>query len=80
MPTVKDAVIGYINERIAPNFEPSENHTLLEDLNLDSLDIVELAMYLEDALGIVIDDEDGFRESNTLGDMISFVRQKTGLE
>lgn len=80
MPTVKEAVIEYINGSIAPNFELNEDHTLSEDLNLDSLDMVELAMHLEDSLGIVIDDEDGFRESKTVGDLISFVRKTTGLE
>ena len=80
MPTVKEAVIGYIHERISPGFEPTDDHTLVEDLNLDSLDMVELAMHLEDSLEIVLDDEEGFREAKTLGDLISFVSRKTGLE
>lgn len=80
MPTVKEAVLGYINERISPDFKPLEDHSLVGDLNLDSLDIVELAMHLEDSLGIVLDDEEGFRKAETLGDLISFVRRKTGLE
>ena len=80
MPTVKEAVLGYINEHISPDFKPLEDHSLVGDLNLDSLDIVELAMHLEDSLGIVLDDEEGFRKAETLGDLISFVRRKTGLE
>lgn len=48
--------------------------SFLEDLNADSLDIVELIMALEDELEMEIPDEDveGFK---TVGDVVNYVKQ-----
>lgn len=48
--------------------------SFLEDLNADSLDIVELIMALEDELEMEIPDEDveGFK---TVGDVVEYVKQ-----
>jgi len=48
----------------------------IEDLNADSLDIVELVMGLEDEFGLEISDEEaeGIR---TVGDAIKFIEEKT---
>ncbi|MGL4847930.1 MAG: acyl carrier protein [Clostridium sp.] len=47
--------------------------SFLEDLNADSLDIVELIMALEDELDMEIPDEDveGFK---TVGDVVTYVK------
>lgn len=47
--------------------------SFIEDLNADSLDIVELIMALEDELDMEIPDEDveGFK---TVGDVVSYVK------
>lgn len=48
--------------------------SFIEDLNADSLDIVELIMALEDELEMEIPDEDveGFK---TVGDVVSYVKE-----
>jgi len=48
---------------------------LEEDLNLDSLDLVELAMELEDAFGFMISDEEALG-LKTVGDVIEFSKAK----
>ena len=49
---------------------------LVEDLNADSLDIVELLMLLEDEYGIVIADEDAVK-LNTIGDIVNYISNQT---
>ncbi|MCK5540642.1 MAG: acyl carrier protein, partial [Deltaproteobacteria bacterium] len=43
---------------------------------LDSLDIVDMVVVLEEALGIKIRDDEGLREIRTLGDIHQFILQK----
>lgn len=49
---------------------------LVEDLNADSLDIVELLMLLEDEYGIVIADEDAVK-LNTIGDIVNYISNQS---
>ena len=67
-----------VREIIADKLSISEDEitmdsSLLEDLNADSLDIVELIMALEDELDMEIPDEDaeGFV---TVGDVVKYVK------
>ena len=67
-----------VREIIADKLSISEDEitmdsSFLEDLNADSLDIVELIMALEDELDMEIPDEDaeGFV---TVGDVVKYVR------
>ena len=46
-----------------------------EDLNADSLDVVELIMDIEDAMGIKVDDEDA-TEMSTVGDIVKYIEAK----
>jgi len=80
MPTVEETILGYLKDYTSPGFTPALEHRLLEDLNLDSLDIVELSMHLEESLDIILDDDDGIRKSKTVGDLVSFIRKRTGLQ
>ncbi len=48
----------------------------IEDLNADSLDIVELVMGLEDEFGLEISDEEA-ENIRTVGDAIKFIEEKT---
>ena len=48
----------------------------IEDLNADSLDIVELIMGLEDEFGLEISDEEA-ENIRTVGDAIKFIEEKT---
>jgi acyl carrier protein len=49
-----------------------ENHTLVEDLNCDSLDIVEITMNVEDLYDISVPDE-YVQKVRTVGDMVDGV-------
>ena len=46
-----------------------------EDLNADSLDIVELIMALEEEFGINVEDEDA-ENVETVGDVVSAIKEK----
>lgn len=46
--------------------------SIKDDLNADSLDIVELMMDLEEECGITIPDEDAVKMS-TIGDIVSYI-------
>lgn len=48
--------------------------SFIEDLNADSLDIVELIMTLEDELDLEIPDED-VEKFVTVGDVVNYVRE-----
>lgn len=50
--------------------------SLLEDLEADSLDIVELQMSLEDECGLTIADED-LRGMKTVGDILTYLNTHT---
>ena len=52
----------------------NESH-LQEDLNADSLDLIELTMALEEAFDIDIPDEDA-EKLNTVGDVVKYVEGK----
>lgn len=67
-----------IKEIIADKLSISEDEitmdsAFLEDLNADSLDIVELIMALEDELDMEIPDEDA-ENFVTVGDVVNFVK------
>lgn len=47
---------------------------LKEDLNADSLDIVEIIMSVEEEFGIQIDDEDAL-EFKTVGDVVQYIEK-----
>ncbi|MGI6395320.1 MAG: acyl carrier protein [bacterium] len=49
--------------------------SLMEDLEVDSLDAVEIIMKIEDAFGVDIPDED-VNEFKNLGDIASYVKAK----
>lgn len=52
----------------------TQSTLLKEDLNADSLDIVEIIMSVEEEFGIQIDDEDalGFK---TVGDVVGYIEK-----
>jgi acyl carrier protein len=49
-----------------------ESASFAEDLEADSLDLVELVMQLEDSLGVTID-EDDLAEVRTVGDALDVI-------
>ena len=59
MSSVQDRVIAIVAEQLrVPADDVSPSSHLLDDLNADSLDLVELVMSLEEEFGTEISDED----------------------
>lgn len=58
--------LGCEEEKVTPEA------SLMEDLEADSLDIVELQMSLEDECGLTIADED-LRSMKTVGDILAYL-------
>lgn len=53
----------------------SEGTSFVDDLNLDSLDIVELMMKMEDEFGVEIPEEDA-EGLKTVGDVVKYIENK----
>ena len=74
-------IIDLINTALQEEFELEEEDMkpealLFEDLELDSLDIVDLVVVLEKAFQFKIREEDSIQEIRTLGDIHRFVINK----
>jgi acyl carrier protein len=73
--------IGIINDSMVKEFELDpetmipEAH-LVKDLEMDSLDFVDLVVVLQEAFGIKLRNDSSVREINTLGDLHDLVLQK----
>lgn len=48
---------------------------LQDDLGIDSLDVVELMMAMEDAFAIAIDDKE-MKDLRTIGDIVAYLQNK----
>ena len=73
---MEDKVIKMIAKKL--NKKPEDinlNSRLVEDLQADSLDVVELLMLLEDEYGIIIEDEEAVK-LNTIGDIVKYLSAK----
>ena len=83
---MNEEVIALINSSLAEEFELNTEDmvpeaTLFEDLELDSLDIVDMVIVLENAFSFKIKEEKEIRKIVTLGDIHDFViSKKTELE
>ena len=74
-------VIDLVNTALEEEFELEEEDMqpealLFDDLELDSLDIVDLVVVLENAFQFKIREEDSIQEIRTLGDIHRFVINK----
>lgn len=73
---MEEKIIKMIAEKLGKKPETiTVNSRLVEDLNADSLDIVELLMLLEDEYGITIPDEEAVK-LNTIGDIVNFLTKQ----
>ena len=64
-----------IADKLSVNAEDvTVESSFIDDLNADSLDIVELIMALEDELDMEIPDED-VENFKTVGDVVNYVKQ-----
>ncbi|MCF6466409.1 acyl carrier protein [Clostridium sp. Cult2] len=67
-----------IKEMISEQFNIDEENITMdtsfrEDLNADSLDLVELIMALEDEFDLEVDDDD-VEKINTVGDAVEYIK------
>lgn len=77
-----DEIIKTINMSLSEAFEldlemMTPDADIYEDLGLDSLDMVDLVVVLENSFHIKIVEEETVREIRTLGQIHEFVRAKT---
>lgn len=66
-------VIHIIAQQLGLNESEITPASTLEELNIDSLDLLEATMALEDAFGVEIEDDDTFKWL-TVGDAIEYLR------
>ena len=77
-----DEIIKIINEALIKEFELETDQmvpeaTLFEALELDSLDMVDMVIVLENAFKFKITEEEEIRGIRTLGDIHNFVIKKS---
>jgi len=72
---VRGIVERYLPEESKETFRNATDETPLENLNVDSLAMLEIVLDIQDAVDIVIDDSE-IREFTTLGDVRSFLESK----
>ena len=77
---LKKKIIGIISSQFnISESEVTKDTSFKDDLNADSLDLVELVMALEDEFDLEIDDED-VENIKTVGDAINYVKELIGEE
>lgn len=62
--------IGIDEDKVKPESD------IIKDLGLDSLDIVDMLMYVEEEFGVSIDDGDVV-EMKTVADVVKFIESQT---
>ena len=73
MASVEERVKGLVAERLGVNDDQvTPGASFTEDLNADSLDLVELIMALEEEFGTEIDDDDA-EKLQTVQDVIKYI-------
>jgi len=75
--SVEEKVISIICDQLdTPRDDISTGSALVDDLNADSLDVVELVMELEDNFDVKIPDED-YDKIRTVGDVVSYIEARS---
>lgn len=72
---VNEQVVEIIKEKLVVE-EVGSDDNLIEDLDADSLDIIELVMALESEFHIVIYDNEVDKNFTTVGHLIDFIQEK----
>lgn len=66
-------IVGYLSEQFAvPAASIAPETTFVGDLNADSLRLIEMAMHIEESLGVRIDDAD-IRTLESVGDVVRYI-------
>jgi len=75
---IEEKVFGIVAEQLqVPKEEIRNDKSFINDLQADSLDIVELVMEFEDEFKINIPDED-YEKIKTVGDAVKYIEEKGG--
>lgn len=69
-----EKIASYLSEQLAIDEKDITMETGIEDLDIDSLDLVDLLMSLEEEYGVEIPD-DQVEEIHTIGDLVSYVEK-----
>lgn len=73
--TIYDRLKGIVTEQLGVDEEEvTPEASFVDDLNADSLDLVELIMSLEEEFGLEISDEDA-EKIQTVGDAASYIEE-----
>lgn len=74
-----EKIIGYVSEQFGVDKDSlSRDTNFVDDLNADSLDVVELSMTIEDEFGIGEISEDDLKNIKTIGDLVDYVEHASG--
>ena len=74
-PIVRGIVQRYLPASSAEMLKNATDETPLADLRIESLTLLEIVLYVQDALDITIEDSE-MREFHTLGDVNRFLEKK----
>lgn len=76
MDQLEQKVTEIVSEKLSvPKEEITLESNFIDDLKADSLDLVEMVMAFEDALGVSIPDEDQ-EKIRTVGEAVTYIRKK----
>ena len=74
-----EKIIGYVSEQFGVDKDSlSRDTSFVDDLNADSLDVVELIMTIEDEFGIGEISEEDLKNIKTIGDLVDYVEHASG--
>ena len=74
-----EKIIGYVSEQFGVDKDGlSRDTSFVDDLNADSLDVVELSMTIEDEFGIGEISEEDLKNIKTIGDLVDYVEHASG--
>ena len=70
-----ERIISYLSEQLDIPAEEMNRNTTFESLHLDSLDMVEMVMDMEEEIGVDFD-MDGKLEVNTIGELADLIEEE----
>ncbi len=74
--SIEDKVKTIIADQLEVDGDKLSAETTFEDIDADSLDIVELVMALEEEFDLEISDQE-IENINTVGDVVKYIESKT---
>ena len=70
-----DRIVTIIQERQGEDFVVTENLSLKDDLDADSVDLMEFVLTIEDEFGIEIDDEE-IDKLQSVADVLAIIKNR----